>query len=378
MATTRQLLKKSQARISPVLANIRDRFLRGQILSLAGQSPYSLIHHDGLVSIRHYEALSDDHIVLDGQIIPVQKKRHTIPLVIVPPLAVNMLIYDLFPTRSFVKYFLAQGFDVYLLDWGVPHFRHTHYNLNTYISELMPTLLQEIRSHAGQQELSLHGWSLGGIMALCYAGLGLDKHIKNIIILGTPIDAHRSGTAGRVYQFVSRQAEWVRKHTGFRVHNVNPRFLHTPGWMNTLGFKMTNPIGSVMGYWALVRKFDDRDFVQEHATNAAFLDNMVAYTGGIVQDMLVRIWIDNDLADGEMPIGANTAKLRDISANLLVFAGKRDTMVTPAAVEPLMEKVSSQDKAFHTIPGGHMGILAGSKAPASAWKTTAEWLATRS
>jgi polyhydroxyalkanoate synthase len=378
MATTRQLLKKSQARISPVLANIRDRFLRGQILSLAGQSPYSLIHHDGLVSIRHYEALSDDHIILDGQTIPVQKKRHTTPLVIVPPLAVNMLIYDLFPTRSFVKYFLAQGFDVYLLDWGVPHFRHTHYNLNTYISELMPTLLQEIRTHAGQQELSLHGWSLGGIMALCYAGLGIDKHIKNIIILGTPIDAHRSGTAGRVYQFVSRQAEWVRKHTGFRVHNVNPRFLHTPGWMNTLGFKMTNPIGSVMGYWALVRKFDDRDFVQEHATNAAFLDNMVAYTGGIVQDMLVRIWIDNDLADGEMPIGANTAKLRDISANLLVFAGKRDTMVTPAAVEPLMEKVSSQDKAFHTIPGGHMGILAGSKAPATAWKTTAEWLAARS
>ena len=53
---------------------------------------------------------------LHGKPLRVTRKRHRVPLVIVPPLAVNMLIYDLFPERSLVKYLLARGFDVYLID----------------------------------------------------------------------------------------------------------------------------------------------------------------------------------------------------------------------------------------------------------------------
>jgi polyhydroxyalkanoate synthase len=38
-------------------------------------------------------------------------------------------------------------------------------------------------------------------------------------------------------------------------------------------------------------------------------------------------------------------------------------MVTKAAVETLMDHVSSSDKEFAVVAGGHMGILSGSKAP---------------
>ena len=80
-------------------------------------------------------------VMVDGAPMTVNKNTHKVPLVIVPPLAVNMLIYDLFPERSLVKYFVAQGFDVYLIDWGMPTRKHTHYNLNTYVSEFMPEFL---------------------------------------------------------------------------------------------------------------------------------------------------------------------------------------------------------------------------------------------
>jgi hypothetical protein len=30
------------------------------------------------------------------------------------------------------------------------------------------------------------------------------------------------------------------------------------------------------------------------------------------------------------------------------------------------------------VPGGHIGVIAGGKAPAARWKPTAEWLRTRS
>lgn len=361
-----------------VLGNARDRLLHSQAISQAGLTPYDVIHDDGLVALRHYRPLTDEQIQVNGAAVPVSKKRQRVPLVIVPPLAVNMLIYDLFPQRSLVKYLLAQGLDVYLIDWGTPTLRHAHYNLNTYVVELMPDLLARIRAHSGEQDLSLHGWSMGGILTLCYCGLHNDKHIRNLVVLAAPVNSHASGALGKVYQFISARAEWVRTHTGFRIHNLNPRLLYTPGWVNTIGFKLTNPVGSVRGYWDLVRKLGDRDFVVEHATNAAFLDRMVAYTGGIVQDMMVRIWIDNEMADGRMPVGNREARLDRIASNLLAFAGKSDTLVTQDALVTLMDLVGSADRSFHVIPGGHMGVLSGSKAPATVWKMTADWLLLRS
>lgn len=360
-----------------VLGNARDRLLHSKRISQAGLTPFDVVDDDGLVTLRHYRPLSSDVVLVDGEPLRVSRSRHRVPVVIVPPLAVNMLIYDLFPERSLVKYLLARGFDVYLIDWGVPGFRHTHYTLRTYV-DMLPGLLARVREHSGEQELSLHGWSMGGIMTLCYGGLGRDPDIRNMVVLGAPVNSHASGQLGKFYQFVSARAEWVRKHTGFRLHNVNPRLMHAPGWINTVSFKMTNPVGSVMGYWDLLRNLGDREFVVEHATNASFLDHMVAYPGGVVQDMMVRIWIDNEMAGGRFSLGDEVAELSRIESNILAFAGESDNMVTRDAVVTLMDLVGSADRSFQVVPGGHMGILSGSKASGTVWAQTADWLAKRS
>ena len=375
LAKSIKLLPKPARRI---LNNANDRLFRARDLVLAEQTPYEVVHSNDLVKLRHYLPITQNEVMVDGIAMTVNKNTHKVPLVIVPPLAVNMLIYDLFPERSLVKYFVAQGFDVYLIDWGMPTRKHTHYNLNTYVSEFMPEFLAKVREHSGQQQLSLHGWSMGGIFTLCYTALTHDPDIRNLVILGTPINSHASGAIGKVYQAIERRAEWVRKNTGFRIHNLNPQWLHTPGWANVVGFKMTNPMGSLMGYWELVVKLADRQFVVNHATTSAFLDKMVAYPGGIVQDMMVRIWIDNELAKGYMQLGKNEARLADIQCALWAGAGKSDNMVTKAAVETLMDHVSSSDKEFVVVAGGHMGILSGSKAPSDVWPKVADWLAARS
>lgn len=154
--------------------------------------------------------------------------------------------------------------------------------------------------------------------------------------------------------------------------------MHAPGWINTVSFKMTNPVGSVMGYWDLLRNLGDREFVVEHATNASFLDHMVAYPGGVVQDMMVRIWIDNEMAGGRFSLGDEVAELSRIESNILAFAGESDNMVTRDAVVTLMDLVGSADRSFQVVPGGHMGILSGSKASGTVWAQTADWLAKRS
>jgi len=358
--------------------NAFDRVFRAASLVQAGQTPFETLYSDGLVSLRYYPPLQEDFVELDGMVIPVERKTHRTPIVIIPPLAVNMLIYDLFPQRSLVRFLRAKGFEVYLIDWGIPKREHTHYNMHTYVAELLPAYLNRVREHSGEQELSLHGWSMGGMFTLFYSALSKDQHIRNAIVLGLPIDSHASGAIGWMYQRIADVAGVVRKRTGFQLHDLKPHWFHTPGWANTIGFKLTNPVGSVMGYWDLLVRLGDREFVTNHATTSAFLDRMVAYPGGVIQDTVVRVWIDNQLAKGQIQIGEDFARLENVNANLLAIAGQEDTLATPGAAKRVMDHVSSVDKAFRVAPGGHMGILAGSKAPRASWLELAEWLAVRS
>ena len=358
--------------------NAFDRVFRAASLVQAGQTPFETLHSDGLVSLRYYPPLQEDFIELDGMVIPVERKTHRTPIVIIPPLAVNMLIYDLFPQRSLVRFLRAKGFEVYLIDWGTPKREHTHYNMHTYVAELLPAYLNRVREHSGEQELSLHGWSMGGMFTLFYSALSKDQHIRNAIVLGLPIDSHASGAIGWMYQRIADVAGVVRKRTGFKLHDLKPHWFYTPGWANTIGFKLTNPVGSVMGYWELLVRLGDREFVTNHATTSAFLDRMVAYPGGVIQDTVVRVWIDNQLAKGQIQIGEDFARLENVNANLLAIAGQEDTLATPGAAKRVMDHVSSADKTFRVAPGGHMGILAGSKAPRASWLELAEWLAVRS
>lgn len=71
-------------------------------------------------------------------------------------------------------------------------------------------------------------------------------------------------------------------------------------------------------------------------------------------------------------------RVNNIRTALLALAGKSDTMVTPAAADKLLDVVTSTDKQFAVVPGGHMGILSGSQAPATVWPRVVDWLATRS
>lgn len=371
-------LRQRGIRAGQYAANAFDRVFRAASLVQAGQTPYRVLDTDGLVSLRYYPPLEEASIELDGREVPVSRESHRTPLVIVPPLAVNMLIYDLFPDRSLVRYLRARGFEVYLIDWGMPGRQHSHYNLHTYVAELLPHYLDRVREHSGERELSLHGWSMGGMFALFYAALSRDQHIRNAIILGAPIDSHASGPLGWLYRRMNDIAGVVRSRTGFRIHNLKPEWFYTPGWANTIGFKLTNPVGSLMGYWELLVKLGDREFVTNHATTSAFLDRMVAYPGGVMQDTVVRVWIDNQLAKGGIQIGEDMARLENVNASLLAIAGKSDTMVTPGAARRIMDHVSSTDKTFRVAAGGHMGILAGSRAPGETWQAMADWLAERS
>lgn len=349
-----------------IVSNAADRLLRGHQLALSGKTPFEVVYQREIISLRYYAADAG------------AAQKHRIPLVIVPPLAANMLIYDLFPSRSLVRYFQSQGFELYLIDWGTPSLRQAKYNLGTYVKTFMPDFIEKIREHSGQQQLSLYGWSLGGALSLCYTALFKDENIKNMVILASPINTHQSGYMGKLYQRLTIPAQWIRNNTNFRIKQIPSRVFHIHGWQNTLGFKLTDPIGNFKNYWELVRNLNDRQFVINHATSSSFVDNMLAYPGGVMRDIILRFWIDNELSTGSVQFGEQTANLKDIDCSVLAVGGNTDIIVTTEAIRPLMDLISSEDKQFKIVAGGHMGLVSGNQAPQTVWPVVTDWLAQRS
>ena len=209
----------------------------------------------------------------------------------------------------------------------------------------------------------------------CYAYTALgDEQIKNIILLGPPCDYHAPGGTGWQNRMVSRQLKQVRKLTGWKVHGTGKRLWHTPGWANSLAFKMASPAGTVRGYTELLQRLDDRDFVAGHATHAAFLDDMVAYPGGVMQDIVQNLITDNVLAQGRLPLRECSATLADIKVNVLMVLGNKDPIVSPASSRRLLDLLVNANTEVLQVPGGHMSIVSGSQAPEAIWLEVADWL----
>ncbi len=359
-----------------------ERRLNAENFIAANQTPYEVIYANGLTSVRRYAPLTETEIEVGRTRMPVAATRHRVPVLLVPPMAANSLNFDLLPNRSLVRYLLASGFAVYLVDWGDPDADHSRLDLADYTTDMLPKALAAVRHDSGEQEVSLFGYCMGGLFCLIYAGWSHDPQIRNIVTVASPIDAYQIGIAGRLVQMMNHPLRVAARYVPLSLHDIDPKYLRVPGWVSSWVFKMTNPVGTVQSYIDLLMNLWDREFVTEYQTTATWFNKMHDYPGGIVQDFIVRVGLANELARGELRLGrgknGKTALLDRIDCSLLAIAGRTDKIVTIEAARKVLDIIGSEDKDFVVAPGGHAGVFAGSAAPATTWALASDWLQARS
>jgi polyhydroxyalkanoate synthase len=100
--------------------------------------------------------------------------------------------------------------------------------------------------------------------------------------------------------------------------------------------------------------------------------------GGAFRQLIVDLYRHNRLMKGEMVIRGERVDVKNIKANLLTVIAQGDHITPPCQSATLPERVSSQDKELFQIPGGHIGIMAGSAAHKLTWPHIDGWLGRRS
>ncbi|PHR92448.1 MAG: class II poly(R)-hydroxyalkanoic acid synthase [Robiginitomaculum sp.] len=93
---------------------------------------------------------------------PTTEKVHEIPLVIVPPQINKFYANDLSPGKSIVKYFTAQGYQIFAVSWRNPQRQHSHWGLENYVQSLIEAT-DAVMKITRSKKINISGACSGGM-----------------------------------------------------------------------------------------------------------------------------------------------------------------------------------------------------------------------
>lgn len=296
------------------------------------------------------------------------ERTHAVPVLLVFALINRPDIFDLRPGNSFVEFLLDEGYDVFLLDWGVPDEGDADMGLDSYVCDELHAGVRETLRASGQDEVTLLGWCIGGTLCLLYLALEARPAVRNLVALTTPID-----TSGSLY------ATWVG-HDAFDADHVAEVYGSVPGGQIDFANKLMKP---VVNYWTTYRRLWQAVLagearVEAHQTMAKWVADNPPFPGRAYREWITWMYKENRLAAGTMRLRGRRADLGAVEQNLLVVTAGADHIAPRAGTLPLLDLVGSEDVTHLDRPGGHIGLMAGSQARKGIWPDISDWLAERS
>ncbi len=288
------------------------------------------------------------------------------PLLIVFSLFSRSYILDLQPGNSFVERLLAAGFDVYLLDWGVPDERDAANRLEDYVDDYLPAAVERVRHIAGTEQINMLGYCFGSVLSLLYAAHHLDAPLRSLTVMTTPVDLQQLGPLTSVVGGGGLDVENVLDADG----NVPPQVIYQ-------GFQVLKPTAQVTQYVDLWERLWSDDYVAAHQAMIGWATDHIPLPGGVARQ-LAEMTRDNAIVNDTLVVGGDRVHLADITVPFLTVLGNRDHIVPEASAAPLIDLIGSPDKHEVRLDGGHVGLLVGRTAAKTTIPTIIDFLIQRS
>jgi polyhydroxyalkanoate synthase len=318
-----------------------------------GQTPRELIHKKNKSVLYRYGSPSG--------------RRHPVPVLMVPNLGISRpYIFDLYPGSSFIEHMVRQGFDFYLLDWGVFGEEDNGLSVDDCVTQILPVMMRKLLKASQAREVTLLGYCMGAPLGACYAAL-YPESVKNFINMAGPIDYAKAG------MFTT----WLDKRY-FNIDKLVDTFGGMPADMIRLGFKMLKPTMDLSTGLNLWWNLWDQRYVEGFTALNKWANEYVPFPAEFFRQWVKDFYQENKLIRNELSLGGRPVHLSNISCPLLVVEAKQDYICPPECARALLEAVSSSEKECLELPGGHISLIAGRGAARNVWPKVSAWIARRS
>ncbi|MEA2620609.1 MAG: poly[(R)-3-hydroxyalkanoate] polymerase subunit PhaC, partial [Chloroflexota bacterium] len=277
---------------------------------------------------------------------------HKTPIFLVLPLINRAYILDLRPGASFVEFLLAEGHDVFLIDWGTPGDEDRALDVTTLVTRYLPRAAKAIQKVTGVERMTVLGYCIGGVLATCFAALQPGV-TRNLVLLTAPIDFSDAGQFGRM---TARDI--------FPVEQLTDTFATVPAQLPDIGTKLLNPMASYAGtYRQLWDKLADPNFdVSGWQAMYRWVNDSVPFAGAAFRQWIVEFYQENRLALDTLEMDGKPVRMANITCPVLNIAASRDQIAPRPTTSVITNRVGSADASEIVIEGGHVGIVVGRSA----------------
>lgn len=330
--------------VDVLLSSLDDKIAR---------TPYEVVWQEDRVSLKFYRSTVKD------------KTSRKTPLLVVYALINRETMLDLQPGRSVVERFLADGMDVYMLDWGYPTQKDKFLSIDDHVNIYMDDAVDFIRKREKVASVNLMGICMGGTFCTIYSAIHPEK-VKNLVLTVTPTSFDHD--KGLLHLWMrDLDADAILKNYG-----------NMPGDLMNFGFLLLNPARLMIDkYKSFLQNLGDKTFVENFVRMERWIYDSPDVPGETFRQFIEDLYKKNLLIQNKMQVGSHRVDLSRVTMPVLNIYAKFDHLVPPAASEEITRKIGSKDTKDLCLETGHIGIYVSSKYQNEFVPTISNWLLER-
>ena len=289
--------------------------------------------------------------------------RHRPPIVLVTSLVSRSYVLDLRPQNSFVERLLDAGFDVFLVDFGVPDAVDSFNTLETYIDSYLAPAIERARREAGTEDVTVYGYCLGGLLSLLTVAAHPELPVRSLVCMATPVDAEGMGGVVEALRSGRVEVDSLVDDTG-----------NIPASVISNAFRIRKPTADVVQYANLWENLWNDDFVEGYQAMAQWAHDHIPFPGATARQLVDQFVRGNAVRRNAMRLGGRRIDLGAIRCPVCSVVAEHDDIIPAAASAPLPDLLRNARSDVISIPAGHIGLVVGRQATRTTMPAIIGWL----
>ncbi|MBV1870033.1 MAG: class III poly(R)-hydroxyalkanoic acid synthase subunit PhaC [Gammaproteobacteria bacterium] len=312
-------------------------------------------------TLYRYKAIADQKI---GQ-----------PVLIVYGLIGRQSMTDLQENRSLVRNLLAEGIDVYTVDWGEPNRADKWLTIDDYIDGYMDECIDFIREETNYDAINLMGICEGGTFSVSYACLYPEK-VHNLLLAITPIDFHADQEENRFdHGLLNVLTRSWDSETIDKLIDANGCM---PGELMGYFFQMMTPIRSLTKYnLDLIDVAQNDDSLINFLRMEKWIADRPDHPGEAAKQWFKDYYQENKLIKNEIIINGQQVDLKKLEMPVLNIFALQDHIIPPDCSSALSRHVGTTDYTEMALNAGHVGLFVSGRSQAILAPGIVNWLMER-
>ena len=294
-----------------------------------------------------------------------EQPKYARPVLLVPSLINRWYVLDLGHGRSLVEWLVAQGHEVYCIDWGTPGDEDRYLTWDDIGGRYVGRAVRLCARASRSGDVHVLGYCLGGTIATAYVA-AFPERVASLTALAAPVDFEHAGI----------MSAWTRTRT-FDVRSILEAFGNVPWPLMQASFRMLRPTLQAAKVVGLLDRAWDDEFLDGFLATERWGNDNVSFPGECYARYIDELYRENRLVAGTFTVLGRPARLPSIMCPVLAVAFADDHIVPLPSAQPLIDQVGARDKQIIVDRGGHVGAVVSRKAADRLWPALSTFWAQR-